>query len=150
MKYSKQAGGSTNRMEYILETERDWIRRAKIKIIQDKVIKFEEQLGNVNSENSFTDQQYCPSISEVNNGIDKDEDLNVFEVEPSNFCHTALVYNDDGEEVDEHGNTQWVSSAKKSLQDGEYMINPIRLGLPKTVRVVSLILKFHERFKETK
>jgi hypothetical protein len=74
--------------------------------------------------------------------MNKDDDLNVFEVEHSNFCHTALVYNDDGDEVDEHGDTQWVSSAKRSLQDGEYMINPIKLGLPMTVRVVSLVLKF--------
>ena len=63
-------------------------------------------------------------------------------MEHSNLCHTALVYNYDGDEVDEHGNTQWILSAKKSLQDGEYMINPIKLGLPKTVRVVSLVLKF--------
>jgi hypothetical protein len=33
-------------------------------------------------------------------------------------------------------------SAKKSLTDGEFMINPVKLGLPKTVRVVSLVLKF--------
>ena len=79
--------------------------------------------------------------------MNKDEDLNVFEVEPSNFCHTALVYNDDGDEVDEHGNTQWVSSAKKSSQDGEYMINPIKFSLPKSVRVVSLILKFVNNLK---
>ena len=80
MKYSKQAGGSTNRMKYILEIERECIRRAKIRNIKDKVTKFEEQVGNVNSENSYTDQIYCPSIIEGNNGMDKDEDLNVFEV----------------------------------------------------------------------
>ena len=68
--------------------------------------------------------------------------MRIFEVEHSNFCHTALVYNDDGDEVDEHGNIQWVLSLKKSLQDREYMIKTIKLGLPKAVRVVSLVLKF--------
>ena len=66
----------------------------------------------------------------------------IFEAEHSNFCHTTLVYNDDGDEVEEHGNIQWVLSLKKSLQDREYMIKPIKLGLPKAVRVVSLVLKF--------
>ena len=77
-----------------------------------KVAKFEQQLsGN-------------PSRT-VNENID--ENFNVFEVEHSNLCHTALVYNHDGDEVDEHGNTQWILSAKKSLTDGEYMINLVKL-----------------------
>ena len=52
------------------------------------------------------------------------------------------------DKIDEHGNTQWVSSAKRSLQDGEYMINPIKLGLPKTVRVVLLVLKFVNKLRK--
>ena len=71
MKYFKQAGDYTKRMKYILETERDWIRKISIKRIQDKVTKFEEQLGNVNTENSHTDKQYCSSIIEGKMKINK-------------------------------------------------------------------------------
>ena len=91
------------RMKNILETERNFIRGAVIKNIQDKVTEFEEQLGNVHSEHGYTDQQYCPSIIEEGNDIDIDEDLNVFEVETRSFCHTALVYNYDGDKVDVRG-----------------------------------------------
>ena len=72
-------------------------------------MKFEEQLSSD-----------CSRTIEENSSVNNDEDLNVFEVEHSNFCHTALIYNDDGDEVDKHGNTQWVLSGKKESQDGEY------------------------------
>ena len=135
------------RMKKILETEKNSIRGAVIKKIQDKVTEFEEQLNNMHLEHGCTDQQCCPSMIEEDNDKDNVEDLNVFEVKTGSFCYTALVYNDDGDEIDEHGGTEWVSSANKSLKDGEYVLNPIRLGLPKTIRVVSLVLKFINNLK---
>ena len=102
MKYSEHAADHTSRMKIILENKREWKRKIAIKGIQEKVMKFEEQLSSEISGNSHRDQHNCSSLIEENNSMNKDEDLNVFEVEPINFCHTALVYNDDGDEVDEH------------------------------------------------
>ena len=87
--------------------------------------------------------------TEENNNVNNDEDLNVFEVEHSNYCHTALVYNDDGDEVDEHGNTQWVLSANKSLQDEEYMINHIKFGSSKNCQSDFTGPEVYKQSKET-
>ena len=89
MKYSEQAAGHTNKMKIIFENEREWIRKIAIEDIQERVMKFEEQLSSEISGNSQTDQQNCSS------SMNRDEDLNVFEVAPSTFCHAALVYNDE-------------------------------------------------------
>ena len=48
----------------------------------------------------------------------------------------VLAFNDDGEEVNEDSKTEWMVSAEKSLIDGGYIMNPIRLGLCKFIRVI--------------
>ena len=61
-----------------------------------------------------------------------------------------MAYNDDGDEFDRDGNIQWVLAAKKSLLDGNYMVDPIRLGLPKAIRVMSLVMKFIDILRKKK
>ena len=68
----------------------------------------------------------------------------------SNHCLASMAYNDDGDELDRDGNIQWVLAAKKSLLDGNYMVDPIRLGLPKTIRVMSLVMRFIDILRKKK
>jgi hypothetical protein len=44
----------------------------------------------------------------------------------------------------------WVQAAKKSLLDGNYMVDPIRLGLPKATQVTSLVMRFIDVLKRKK
>ena len=104
LEFSEPAAGLFSRVKFVLKNEREWIRKIAIDGIQEKVAKFEEQLSGNRS----------TTVNE-NNGFSNDE------VEHSNLCHTALVYNDDGDKVDEHGNTQRILSAKEQSQDGEYI-----------------------------
>ena len=67
--------------------------------------------------------------------------------ESSNHCLATMAYNDDGDELDRDGNIQWVQAAKKSLLDGDYMVDPIRLGLAKAIRVTSLVMRFIDILK---
>ena len=57
-------------------------------------------------------------------------------MEHSNLCHTALVYNDDGDEVDEHRDTQRILSAKEEPQDGEYI--EYKLEPPEDAKMFSI------------
>ena len=60
----------------------------------------------------------------------------------------ALAFNDDGEEINKDKKTEWMVSAKKSLNDGEYIMNPVRLGLCRSIRVVSLVILFINKVRK--
>ena len=74
--------------------------------------------------------------------MNKDEDINVFEVEHSNFCHNALV--------DEHGNTQGVSSTKEILAGWRIHDQPYQVGSAKDCQSGLTGLEICEQSKETK
>ena len=125
---SKPAAGLFSRVKFVLKKEREWIRKIAIDGIQEKVAKLKQQLNGSSSR----------TVNESNN-----EDFNVFEVEHNNICHTALVYNDDGDEVDKHEAKEACQECKSEPpedtemlpQGGEYF--ECKQELPEDTEVLS-------------
>ena len=75
-------------------------------------------------------------------------DDTIYEVHINNHCNMVLAFKDEGEEVNEDRKTEWMVSAEKSLKDGEYIMNPICLGLCKYIRVISLVILFINKLRK--